>query len=500
MRPTTQVEVRVGSIFGRNSCANGKIPPNVVRKPAQNVILWRLTWKRPSGREETEGGNRRIESRSKLEKEPLKRPASAVKPRQAQVRTQHPCLSFSAIVGALCLAACGTDGLVDVGTDAGPGMDASADGGMDAATDGGSSAMRIVAIATGDATNVALSNTGDLYIWGDNFDGRYVDGDSDLLSPVLLPGFSDVKDISVGDVHLCVLTNAGTVSCVGRNSNGQLGDNTELPSTTPKLVPLNDVESVYAGDGRTCAIVGVMRQLYCWGDNRSDQLGLGPDAESELLTPTEVPGMTQVAEVVGGEDVTCVRLLNGTARCVGDGRGGEVGHGMEERTDVFTDVATFTNFESIASGDDFSCGIVGGGQVVCWGSGSNALSLGQPTITRVSSPEAVADFDNARKVSSSFASNHTCAVTEQDTVSCFGGNDQGQLGRGTVTEEIRFSGIHTPLDVAGLPAMTDVAVGGTHTCALDENGAVWCWGINSNGELGVGTEAFRETTPQRVMF
>jgi alpha-tubulin suppressor-like RCC1 family protein len=76
---------------------------------------------------------------------------------------------------------------------------------------------------------------------------------------------------------------------------------------------------------------------------------------------------------------------------------------------------------------------------------------------------------------------HTCALLNDRRVRCWGQNDRGQLGDGTVVNRL------TPVTVSGLAGVSAIAVGGKHTCALQTDGAVWCWGWNNDGQLGNGT-------------
>ena len=79
------------------------------------------------------------------------------------------------------------------------------------------------------------------------------------------------------------------------------------------------------------------------------------------------------------------------------------------------------------------------------------------------------------------ATTHTVYLKNDGTVWAWGNNSNGQLGNGTITD----SGI--PVQISGLSSVTAIAAGYAHTVALNNDGAVWAWGNNSNGQLGNGT-------------
>ena len=76
---------------------------------------------------------------------------------------------------------------------------------------------------------------------------------------------------------------------------------------------------------------------------------------------------------------------------------------------------------------------------------------------------------------------HNCGLTSAGAAFCWGGNDYGQLGDGTTTNQT------TPVAVMGGLIFTSVTAGGSHSCGLTSVGAAYCWGFNTSGNLGDGT-------------
>jgi alpha-tubulin suppressor-like RCC1 family protein len=145
----------------------------------------------------------------------------------------------------------------------------------------------------------------------------------------------------------------------------------------------------------------------------------------------------------------------------------------------------------MAAGYDHSCAIKDDGTVRCWGEGANGR-LGYGGSADKSSPTATSSLGTGRTaVDISAGGDHTCAVLDNGSVACWGGNAFGQLGDGTTSSRT------TPTQTLSLgrPAVA-VEVGWYFTCALLDNGAVSCWGKNNQGQLGRGYENASTDTHQ----
>ena len=84
---------------------------------------------------------------------------------------------------------------------------------------------------------------------------------------------------------------------------------------------------------------------------------------------------------------------------------------------------------------------------------------------------------------------HTCAIKQDGSLWCWGDNDSGQLGDGTYSDKA------TPVQIMS-SGVSSVALGDLHTCAIKTDGSLWCWGYNWYGQLGDGTNTSRNTPVQ----
>ena len=151
---------------------------------------------------------------------------------------------------------------------------------------------------------------------------------------------------------------------------------------------------------------------------------------------------------------------------------------------IFTDT-------TLSSGFFHTCAILDNGAVSCWGRGDNG-QLGNGGTSEKSTPTLISSLGTGRTaVALSSGGTHTCAILDNGAVSCWGDGSYGQLGNGATSDKT------TPTLTSSLgTGRTAVALssGGYHTCAILDNGAVSCWGDGNNGQLGNGGTSDK-TTP-----
>ena len=218
------------------------------------------------------------------------------------------------------------------------------------------------------------------------------------------------------------------------------------------------------------------------------------------------------AQVVAGGSHACVLRHDGAVKCWGANGSGQLGLGdTAARGDGANELADTLPIVSlgggrtataVAAGTSHTCALLDNGTVKCWGAnGSGQLGLGDTAARGDSAGEmgdslpAVSLGTGRSAVAIAAGDQHTCALLDDGAVKCWGANASGQLGLGdTIARGDGASemGDNLPsVDLGTGRTATAIAAGGTHTCALLDDGVVKCWGANASGQLGLGDTAAR---------
>jgi alpha-tubulin suppressor-like RCC1 family protein len=333
----------------------------------------------------------------------------------------------------------------------------------------------------GSSHSCAISEAGGAMCWGSNQSG--VVGNGNLIvkqpSPVDVVGLATgVTAISASQQTTCAIS-AGVAKCWGYNGWLQVPDVERFSySSTPRDFALGATASlVVTGTSATCAIT-TAGGLKCWGEQLA--------ASTNSATPVDIAGFGTggVAEVAIGYGHGCFRTTSGGVKCWGKGDVGELGNSNKFHSETPVDVTGISSGAlAVSTSYRYTCALVTGGVVKCWGE-SDYGQLGPSVVVGQQSSSPVTVPLPAAATGISAGESHACAVLTGGGVYCWGSNSQFQLGTGA-------SSSSTPAAVVGLPsAVATIGAGGDHTCALLTNGSVKCWGMNGVGQLGTGS-----TTP-----
>ena len=306
-------------------------------------------------------------------------------------------------------------------------------------------------------------------------------------TPTPVPVWSS-DGLALGRTHTCGVTSDGEAKCWGNNENGRLGDGTTSNRSRPVSVAgiNNTVQTISSGDSHSCVLTQP-NGIKCWGYNKYGQLGDGITTDRTI--PADVTGLTTgVLSMSLGSHHSCALIDRGGVVCWGMNNWRQVGVSAIENQVTAVDVTNlYSGVMSISAGGLHTCALTNSGGVKCWGFntfGQLGVTNNYSTNTWRSTPVDVTGLTSGVSAISA-GGYHTCAVTIAGGVACWGSNNWRQLGGSAEGDQF------TPIYASGLTSgVTAVAAGGQHTCALTTEGGVKCWGYNGRGQLGNGTTQF----------
>jgi alpha-tubulin suppressor-like RCC1 family protein len=347
---------------------------------------------------------------------------------------------------------------------------------------GSATFTRATSIAAGAASTCAARTDGTVWCWGDATQGQLGNGQSgqDVHRTRAVQvrrgsGFlTGVRQLATNGSHVCALRSNGSVLCWGNAASGQLGDGTtgdavtHIRATAVRVRQgsgyLENVVAITAGYEHSCA-VKADGSAWCWGNGFLGSLGDGQSGAGHHRTKAvrvrRGSGfLTGASGIAANGYHTCVRRTDATAWCWGYARNGQVGDGTSG------DATTHLRTRAV--------------QVL----------RGTGVLTRVASIGAGGD--------------HTCARRTDGTAWCWGADAKGQLGDGTTgdgTTHVRLKPVRVRRSSSAFTDARRLVGGPEHTCALRADRSVWCWGGNSDGQLGRGSfDLGPHLYPRKVTF
>ena len=251
-----------------------------------------------------------------------------------------------------------------------------------------------------------------------------------------------LRTVSFGNAFGCAITPGGEVYCWGDSDEGQGGLGTSPNGHAPELISSLTADLpvlMSTGTNHACSLLAGAT-LACWGDGGLFRLGYVatdscPNATAGPIScqtkPAVVP-LADVTEVGAGHEHTCAAITDGSVMCWGSNDRSQIGQPPSTSSGIIQ-VAGVSNVVEIAAGRHFNCARDAMGRVWCWGAadldqlGSAIVALESATPLEVVLPRP------ATSLVTHALGNSTCAILDDGAVSCWGANDVGQLGRGTMT-------------------------------------------------------------------
>ena len=359
----------------------------------------------------------------------------------------------------------------------------------------------VTAVSAGAYATCAVAS-GAAFCWGAGGNGEL--GNSASLnssSPVAVTTIGalagkTVTSIDAGQSHICAIA-SGAAFCWGYAGNGRLG-NTSVSSyygsvNAPLAVDVSGVlagktvTSISSGEANSCAIAS--GAAYCWGYGEAGQLGNNSSTTSTLpvAVDTTLLKSGSTYEISSGSYFSCA-IASGAAYCWGTNESGRLGN--NSTTDSKTPVAVTAvavlagkSVTVISAGSNHTC-VIASGAAYCWGYGDYG-KLGDGSGQTFTTPVAVSTSGVlAGKTITAISAGymHTCALAD-GAAYCWGNNEQGQLGNSSTVSSLLPVAVTATGVLAG-KTITAITAGSNHTCAI-ASGAVYCWGYNESGQLGI---------------
>jgi alpha-tubulin suppressor-like RCC1 family protein len=378
-----------------------------------------------------------------------------------------------------------------------------------------------VQVAAGFDFSCGRRASGRVYCWGDNGSSQLGATTSQTCysgqlipcsdRPVAVSGGRVYSSISAGRSFVCGIEPSGSVSCWGKNDKAQLGigalSTSEATPTTLSAMANGTAlkfSTLTTGGFHACGIVQSTQKAVCWGSNSIGQLGDGnPGYYSfnplQQTKPVDVSGNTSWGSLAAGKEHTCGVTVAGIGMCWGSNYYGELGIGPSYSV---MDVPTQMNFmispaltHTISGPDAYgTCFFQPGPIAFCDGANIRGQAgIGQAT-QNVGQPSKV--WGSTIFLSMALGTQHACGTDNYNHLFCWGDNTDGQIGIHWNQQYF----LNHPQQV-GTATFTGVTSGGNHSCAVNQIGQVYCWGKNHRGQLGIGSQGqySRTSTPTLIL-
>jgi alpha-tubulin suppressor-like RCC1 family protein len=413
-------------------------------------------------------------------------------------------------------------------------------------------------IAAGTSYACALANTGAAYCWGLGTSGQLGNSASATSNTAvvvtvggssLIPTGTTLVQIAAGTATTCSLGSAGAAYCWGAGGSGQLGNgsstaiqNTAVAVTTTGVLTVaglvTPLTQITVGSSFACAVSSVASALaivgppavalvsvsYCWGLGTGDQLGNGASVSSNVpvaVSPGSMPPGTTLFQISSGAVSTCAQDTTGTFYCWGTNTTGQLGNASTTISPVPVTVAPGVP-TSVAAFPGNTTATVYWAAPVSLGTGTliGYLATASPggatcstttaltctitgltngttyTVTVVTETTVTGNSANSAAATvtpwppeaiAAGGQESSCAIYSGKAY-CWGDDSDGELGNGitTTTAQLTPVAVYTGGVLSGV-TLTQITMGYYHVCALASTGAAYCWGRGYEGELGNGT-------------
>lgn len=277
---------------------------------------------------------------------------------------------------------------------------------------------------------------------------------------------------------------AGRAMAWGNGQNSRLGNGGAANQSFP--VPVlygGNVTQLALAEHHGCALKAGGK-VWCWGLQDYGRLGDGITSGTRS-SPQPITTLSDVVKITDANRSTCALKRDGTVWCWGIGDFGQLGQGDTTWRSVPTKIASLGNVIDVEGGSFSYCAVTRDGGGHCWGRGSNGR-LGNGDTLDSLVPVPVSNITNFTKIRVSKSGSHACGITRVGDAYCWGNNSNGQLGNNSTTQSTIPARVTTNTGSGFWTDWVDFAPASSYTCGVRANGTAWCWGSDAYGSLGNG--------------
>ena len=257
----------------------------------------------------------------------------------------------------------------------------------------------------------------------------------------------------------------------------------------PVVLQVSDVR-LSTGQEHACSVTGGM--LFCWGDDTDGKLGVAASGAGTGQPPVMVAGGPWIAPAAG-QAHSCALATDGSVACWGGNTAGQLGSGDLTPSNDPRVVQLPARAVDVRTAFDHTCALLVDASLWCWGYNWEG-QLGQGDVhPGVDHPTPIQVGGDRDWVFVSTGQGHSCGIRSPGRLYCWGRNTDGQIGQG----DIQPQQFRSPTQVGADADWVEVSAGQGTTCARKRDGSAHCWGSMASGTLAVG-DLNPRYTPARV--
>jgi alpha-tubulin suppressor-like RCC1 family protein/uncharacterized protein YjdB len=318
-----------------------------------------------------------------------------------------------------------------------------------------------VTLAVNSFRTCGLTANGQAYCWGQE--------GSNVLTPQPVPFSNRFVSLAIGIGNTCGISTEGVLLCWGSNLGPNFSEVWDEPRAVLPSRSFSQISAVGWGGGVGFCAIDANQVLLCWGNNGDGQAGIV--RSSQPAQPQPIAANDRFVSVETGGQHSCALSVSRAIYCWGLNSYGQLANGVMTSAHPPVRVSSSDNFQTISGGiTSFTCARDVSFLWLCWG--GSAVSL----IPITANDLAVVSIGSGTR----------CGLSSGGAAYCWGNNLNGRLAVGS-----SVGIIESPLPVVGGNTFQSISSGASHACAVDSGGRAFCWGSNSNGQVGDSTTADR---------